>query len=54
MIIPCLLIITGFVLLLFSAEYTVRGSVAIANKLNIPTLIIGLTIVAFGTSPKIV
>lgn len=50
MLIPILLIIVGFVLLMFSAEYTVRGSVAIANKLNIPTIIIGLTIVAFGTS----
>lgn len=50
MLIPCLLIAVGFVLLLISAEYTVRGSVAVANKLNIPTLIIGLTIVAFGTS----
>lgn len=50
MLVPVLLIMVGFVLLMFSAEYTVRGSVAIANKLNIPTLIIGLTIVAFGTS----
>lgn len=50
MLMPILFIIAGFILLMFSAEYTVRGSVAIANKLNIPTLIIGLTIVAFGTS----
>lgn len=50
MLIPSLLIIAGFVLLMAGAEYTVRGSVAIANKLKIPTLIIGLTIVAFGTS----
>lgn len=50
MLVPILLIITGFILLMLSAEYTVRGSVAIANKLNIPSLIIGLTIVAFGTS----
>ena len=50
MLIPIGLILVGFVLLMFSAEYTVRGSVAIANKLNIPTIIIGLTIVAFGTS----
>lgn len=50
MLVPVLLILGGFVLLMASAEYTVRGSVAIANKLHIPTLIIGLTIVAFGTS----
>lgn len=50
MLIPIILILAGFILLMIGAEYTVRGSVAIANKLNIPTLIIGLTIVAFGTS----
>lgn len=44
------LIFMGFILLMAGAEYTVRGSVAIANKLKIPSLIIGLTIVAFGTS----
>ena len=44
------LILIGFVLLMGGAEYLVKGSVAIANKLNIPTIIVGLTIVAFGTS----
>ena len=44
------LILVGFVLLMVGAEYTVRGAVAIANKLKIPPIIIGLTIVAFGTS----
>lgn len=49
------LIIVGFVLLMIGAEYTVQGSVAIANKLKIPTIIIGLTIVALGTSaPELV
>jgi len=43
-------ILIGFVMLMYGAEYTVRGAVAIANKLNIPAIIIGLTIVAFGTS----
>lgn len=50
MLIAICLIVVGFVLLMLGAEYTVRGSVAIANKLKIPSLIIGLTIVAFGTS----
>ncbi|MDR1694999.1 MAG: calcium/sodium antiporter [Lactobacillaceae bacterium] len=50
MLIAVSLILVGFVLLTISAEYTVMGSVAIANKLKIPTLIVGLTIVAFGTS----
>lgn len=45
-----LFIVSGFVLLMVGAEYAVRGAVAIANRLHIPSLIIGLTIVAFGTS----
>lgn len=47
---PLLLIVLGFVLLMGGAEYTVRGAVAIANRLHIPSLIVGLTIVALGTS----
>lgn len=45
-----IMILAGFVLLMWGAEYTVRGAVAIANKLHIPTIIVGLTVVAFGTS----
>lgn len=44
------LIACGFVLLLFGADFFVRGAVAIASRLKVPTLIIGLTIVALGTS----
>lgn len=44
------LIVVGFILLMSGAEYTVRGAVAIANKMKIPTVIVGLTVVAFGTS----
>ena len=43
-------VIAGFVLLLGSAEVLLRGSVAIARRFNLSTLIIGMTIVAFGTS----
>lgn len=50
MLLPIFYILIGFVLLMGGAEYTVRGSVAIANKLKIPTIIVGLTVVAFGTS----
>ena len=50
MIISLLWVALGFVLLMGGAEYAVRGAVAIANRLHIPTLIIGLTIVALGTS----
>lgn len=45
----------GFVLLLFGAEYLVRGAVALARKLNVSKMIIGMTIVAWGTtSPELV
>lgn len=50
MLLALLSILAGFILLMWGAEYTVRGSVAIANKLHIPTIIVGLTVVAFGTS----
>jgi cation:H+ antiporter len=45
----------GFVLLLFGAEYLVRGAVSLASRLNVSKLIIGMTIVAWGTtSPELV
>ena len=43
-------ILIGFVLLMGGAEFLVRGSVALAGKLRIPPIIVGLTIVALGTS----
>jgi cation:H+ antiporter len=50
-----LLIIIGFVLLIFGANYLVDGAVGVAKRFNVPDLIIGLTIVAFGTSaPELV
>ncbi len=48
-------IIGGFALLLFAADYMVRGAVAIARRLSVPPLVIGMTVVAFGTSaPELV
>ncbi len=45
----------GILLLLFGGDVLVRGAVSLAVKLEIPTLVIGLTIVAFGTSaPELV
>lgn len=50
-----LLFIIGIGLLLKGADYLVEGSSSLAKKLKIPTLVIGLTIVAFGTSaPELV
>ncbi len=45
-----LLIVVGFVLLVFGANYLVDGAVGVAKRFNVPNLVIGLTIVAFGTS----
>ncbi len=45
-----ILLIIGFILLIKGADYFVEGSSNLAKALKIPTLIIGLTIVAFGTS----
>lgn len=43
-------LIVGFVLLIKGADFFVDGSSNIASILKIPTLIVGLTIVALGTS----
>jgi cation:H+ antiporter len=49
------LLIVGFVLLIFGADKLVDGASALARKYNIPNIVIGLTIVAFGTSaPELV
>ena len=37
-------------MLYFGAEWLVKGSIAISNKLGVSQLVIGLTVVAFGTS----
>ncbi len=49
------LLFIGFAILLFSADWLVDGASALARKLNIPNIIVGLTVVAFGTSaPELV
>ena len=44
------LILVGFLLLIKGADWFVDGASAVAKKLHIPALVIGLTVVAFGTS----
>lgn len=44
------LLVVGFVLLMKGADWFVDGASKIADKFGIPHLVIGLTIVAFGTS----
>ena len=45
-----LLLLLGFVLLIKGADFFVEGSASVAKKLRVPTFIIGITIVAMGTS----
>lgn len=48
-------LIAGLVILLVSGDALVRGAVAMATRLGVPALVIGLTVVAFGTStPELV
>ncbi len=48
-------LLVGLAILTVSADLLVRGSVEIAERLHIPPLIVGLTIIAFGTStPELV
>ncbi|MEC9348639.1 MAG: calcium/sodium antiporter [Planctomycetota bacterium] len=50
MAIEILLLIIGLALLYFGGEWLITGSVTLARKLGVAPLIVGLTVVAFGTS----
>lgn len=55
MLLPLLLIIAGIAVLVVGAEIMVRGSASMAKKWGVSSLVIGLTVVAFGTSaPELV
>ena len=47
---PSLFLLLGLVLLFFGGELLVRGSVSLALKMKISTLVVGMTIVSFATS----
>lgn len=52
---PCLLLAGGFFLLLRGADWLVAGSSAVARRWGVSDLVVGLTVVAFGTStPELV
>ena len=50
MVLQLLLLVLGFVMLVKGADWFVDGAASIASKFGIPQLVIGLTIVAMGTS----
>ena len=49
MLLHFIFIIIGIILVLWGADRLTEGSVAVAERLNIPQIVIGLTIVAMGT-----
>lgn len=50
MLMQIALLAGGLVLLTIGAEYLVRGAISVANRFGLPPLLIGLTVVGFGTS----
>jgi len=55
MLLASLLLVVGIVFLVVGGDLMVRGAAALARQWGIPALIVGLTIVAFGTSaPELV
>ena len=50
MLIHVLLLIAGLTVLIFGADWLVAGASAVAKKMNVSDLAIGLTVVSFGTS----
>ena len=55
MILPLILLAAGLTLVVKGADFLVNGASSLAKRLRIPEMVIGLTIVAFGTSaPELV
>lgn len=50
MFLSYLMFVGGFLVLIYAAKFLVEGSSSIAKRLNVSDLIIGLTVVSFGTS----
>ncbi|MGB1155562.1 MAG: calcium/sodium antiporter [Alphaproteobacteria bacterium] len=55
LLIPSLLLIAGLAALSFGADFMIRGAVSVSRLIGISPFIIGLTVVAWGTSaPEVV
>ena len=54
-LIQILILIIGFIMLIKGADFLIDGAVGLSRKLQIPEIVIGLTVIAFGTSmPELV
>lgn len=49
-IIQLAILVLGFIILIKGADYFIDGAASIAKNLKVPDILVGLTIVAFGTS----
>jgi hypothetical protein len=55
MVLACVLFVIGLLMLYYGAEWLVKGASSLARSLGLTPLVIGLTVVAFGTSaPELV
>lgn len=50
MVLSIVFLVIGLIILIFGGEFLVKGAVGLAKAVNISPLVIGMTIVAFGTS----
>ncbi|PLX28183.1 sodium:proton exchanger [Candidatus Parcubacteria bacterium] len=50
MVLPIFLLIVGIVILLFGGDIFVKGASSLAAKMKVSAIVIGLTVVSFGTS----
>ena len=54
-LIQILILIIGFIMLIKGADFLIDSAVGLSRKLKIPEIVIGLTVIAFGTSmPELV
>ncbi len=45
-----LLLVAGFIVLFYSGNYLIKGSISLAHRYKVSTLVMGVTVVSFGTS----
>ena len=50
LIVAIITLIVGFIFLIKGADFFVDGSASVAKRLRVPSIIIGMTVVAMGTS----